>query len=83
MSVTIILVLILFFKHSFPGEPVIGKSTTFRERNRSASILCRSINFRVPEGPIKLSGEEWLCLQVRSAGKVFRSFMILLKITLG
>lgn len=57
---------------------VIISDSTLTQR-RSASIL--SARFRVSEkGPIKLCQRGvWLCLRVRSAGKVFRSDPKLLK----
>lgn len=49
------------------------KFPTALERSRSASILSRSVRFRVSEqGPIKRCQRgEWLGLRVRSADKVF------------
>lgn len=59
-----------------------GRFTAAPERSRSASILCRSLRFRVSQkGPIKLCQRgEWPCLWVRSAVKVFRSNLKLLRV---
>lgn len=71
----------LYAKSSMSG---IGNLRPHSKRIISASILCRSVHFRVSEkGAIKLCQQgEWLCLQVRSAGKVFRSYPKLLKVLL-
>lgn len=70
------------FRNHLDRESEIRIFTTARERNTSATILCRSVVSGFLERTDEIvSGAEWLGLHVRNVGKVFHCGPKLLKAT--